>query len=98
MSSLITRLKWLSFSVELFLALPVFGTILSETIPYLLCWFALWHIAVLIVSQDENEPILGSVLGIFAAFSNFFPVLRIIAHSITALVLFFEIKHGPGTD
>ncbi|MEI5908638.1 hypothetical protein WAK64_16440 [Bacillus spongiae] len=95
---MISRLKWLSLSIELFLAIPIFGGVLAEMMPYLLSWIAIWHAAVLVISRDEDEPTLGSFLGMVAAFTNFFPVIRVFAHGIAALVLALELKKGPGTE
>ncbi|MBM7587891.1 hypothetical protein JOC86_004466 [Bacillus pakistanensis] len=95
---MISRIKWLSFSIELFLAIPMLGNIAGDTIPYYLCLIAVWHACVLYISRSEREPVLGSLFGIIASFLNFFPVVRIVFHAITALILYIEIKNGPGTD
>ncbi len=94
----LSRIKWLSFSIELFLAVPIFGNIAGDGIPFLLCLIALWHFGVLVISRSEDQPILGSVLGIIASFLNFFPVIRLIAHAVTAIVLIFEIQKAPGME
>ncbi len=95
---MISRIKWLSFSIELFLTIPIFGSLAGNSMPFLLCLVALWHASVLYVSRSENQPILGSALGIIASFLNFFPIIRLIAHGIAAIVLAYEIKNGPGTE
>jgi hypothetical protein len=94
----LSRIKWLSFSIELFLAVPIFGNIAGDAIPFLLCLVAFWHMSVLFISKSENQPILGSVLGIISSFLNFFPIIRLIAHAITAIVLVFEIQKAPGAE
>jgi hypothetical protein len=96
--AVLSRIKWLSFSIELFLAVPVFGNIAGDAIPFLLCLVAVWHACVLYVSKSEDQPILGSALGIIASFLNFFPIIRLIAHAITAIVLIFEIQKAPGME
>jgi hypothetical protein len=96
--SVLSRIKWLSFSIELFLAVPIFGNIAGDAIPFLLCLVAIWHASVLYISRSEDQPILGSALGILASFLNFFPVIRLIAHAITAIVLIFEIQKAPGME
>lgn len=96
--SVLSRIKWLSFSIELFLAVPIFGNIAGDAIPFLLCLIALWHASVLYISKTEDQPILGSALGVIASFLNFFPIIRLIAHAITAIVLIFEIQKAPGME
>ncbi len=95
---MLSRIKWLSFSIELFLAVPIFGNLAGDGIPLLLCLIALWHAGVLFISRSEDQPILGSILGIIASFLNFFPIIRLIAHAITAIVLIFEIQKAPGME
>ncbi|KQU63001.1 hypothetical protein R3398_01890 [Rossellomorea marisflavi] len=95
---MLSRIKWLSFSIELFLAVPIFGNLAGESIPYLLCLISLWHLGVFFISRSDDQPVLGSVFGIIASFLNFFPVIRLIAHAITAIVLIFEIQKAPGME
>ncbi|MEW4224980.1 hypothetical protein [Rossellomorea marisflavi] len=95
---MLSRIKWLSFSIELFLAVPIFGNLAGESIPYLLCLISLWHLGVFFISRSDDQPVLGSALGIIASFLNFFPVIRLIAHAITAIVLIFEIQKAPGME
>ncbi|WP_456272107.1 hypothetical protein [Bacillus sp. AK031] len=95
---MLSRIKWLSFSIELFLALPVFGTIASELMPFYLCFIAVWHGCVLLISKSEDQPVLGSALGVIASFTNFFPYVRMFTHGIAAIVLILEIKKAPGME
>ncbi|RIW32270.1 hypothetical protein D3H55_13420 [Bacillus salacetis] len=95
---MLSRIKWLSFSMEALLALPIFGGVASELMPFYLCFVAVWHACVLMVSKSENQPILGSAFGIVASFTNFFPYVRIITHAVTAFILYLEIKKAPGME
>ncbi|MGD6801066.1 hypothetical protein FZC79_09165 [Rossellomorea vietnamensis] len=95
---MLSRIKWLSFSIEAFLALPIFGSVASELMPFYLCFIAVWHACVLMVSKSEDQPVLGSAFGIIASFLNFFPYVRIAAHAVTAFILYFEIKKAPGME
>ncbi|EDL65224.1 hypothetical protein BSG1_11621 [Bacillus sp. SG-1] len=95
---LLSRIKWLSFSIEALLALPIFGSVTSELMPFFLCFVAVWHGCVLMVSKSEDQPILGSAFGVIASFTNFFPYVRIVAHAVTAFILYLEIKKAPGME
>ncbi|MGM0847228.1 MAG: hypothetical protein ACQEUT_19905 [Bacillota bacterium] len=95
---MLSRIKWLSFSIEALLALPVFGNVASELMPVYLCFIAVWHACVLFVSRSEDQPVLGSAFGIIASFTNFFPYVRIVAHAVTAFILYHEIKKAPGME
>ena len=89
---MLSRIKWLSFSIELFLALPVFGTVASELMPFYLCFIAVWHGCVFLISKSEDQPVLGSALGVIASFTNFFPYVRIFTHGIAAVIRYWKLK------
>lgn len=98
MNSTARLLKWISGGFELALGIPVLGgTIIISTL-YIPLVIALGlHIAALIFSKQEGRPITGNVLGIVTSLIAWIPILGMIMHIITGILVLLEAKPSKGT-
>jgi len=93
-----TILKWVSGGLEAFLGIPVFGGIVIVSLLWtpLAIMLAL-HIVTLIFSSKENEKRHGSILGIVTSAIGWIPVVGMIMHIITAVLLMVDANKS-GTN
>lgn len=84
-------MKWITGGCEAFLGIPIVGGsfILSTTWGALLVMFIL-HLITLLITRKENGSITGSVLGIVTSFVGVIPILGMIMHIATAVVLLID--------
>lgn len=89
--SISTILKWITGAFEGFLGIPILGGvfILSNGWTPLLVMFIL-HVITLIFSAKEMQNKHGSILGIITSLVGWIPVVGMIMHIVTALVLFID--------
>jgi hypothetical protein len=86
-----TILKWITGAFEAILGIPILG----GTIVIALAWtpliaMAILHIITLIFSVRENENKHGSILGIVTSCVSWIPVVGMILHIITAILLMVD--------
>ncbi|GJM68398.1 hypothetical protein HMSSN036_06140 [Paenibacillus macerans] len=81
-------LKWITGAFEIFLGIPFLGGIIIINLFWtpLFVMFIL-HIITLVLSKKNNEPIYGSVLGIVTSVIGWIPVVGMIMHIITGIML-----------
>lgn len=86
-----TVLKWVSGGYEVLLGFPVVGgsIIISMLWTPLLVALGL-HIATLVFCSQEGTNRHGSVLGIVTSVIGFIPIVGMIMHIITAIVLLID--------
>ncbi len=86
-----TILKWVSGGLEALLGIPVLGgtIVLSLVWTPLLIMLAL-HIATLVYSRKEGQKSLGSILGIITSSIGWIPVVGMIMHIVTAIILLID--------
>ncbi|WP_409288390.1 hypothetical protein [Peribacillus sp. SCS-37] len=86
-----TVLKWITGALEAFLGIPFLGGAIIlgfSWMPLILMGFL--HLITLIISAAERENRHGSVLGIITSCIAWFPVLGMIMHIVTGLVLIID--------
>lgn len=91
-------LKWISGSVEIFLAIPVLGGLIVIGTGYTaLVLTLILHIVTLILSSKDKEPYYGSVLGIVTSLLAWIPILGWILHLISGILLMVSAAQKPKT-
>ncbi|WP_033828750.1 hypothetical protein [Bacillus andreraoultii] len=86
-----TILKWVSGGLEAFWGIPVLGGTIILSMAWTPLWFMLiLHIITLIFSVLEKRSFHGSVLGIITSCIGWIPILGMIMHMVTALILFID--------
>jgi hypothetical protein len=81
-------LKWLSFAYEGFLGIPIIGGAFILGFGWAPLGIAfILHLVTLIFSIRQGVGKVGSILGLVTSAIGFIPVLGMIMHIITALVL-----------
>lgn len=82
-------LKWLTGIFEAFLGIPLLGGlfIISNGYTPLLFMLAL-HIITLLLTQKDEGATIGSFFGIITSIVGIVPILGMIMHMVTALLLF----------
>ncbi|MBD2864597.1 MULTISPECIES: hypothetical protein [Paenibacillus] len=81
-------LKWVSGSLELFLAIPILGALVVMGSYYtVLGAMLVLHIVTLVLSKQNNEPIYGSVLGIITSLVAWIPLVGWILHLLSGIFL-----------
>lgn len=81
-------LKWVSGSLELFLAVPFLGALVVMGTYYtVLGAMLILHIVTLVLSKQNNEPIYGSVLGIITSLVAWIPFVGWILHLLSGIFL-----------
>lgn len=74
--------------MEAFLGIPILGGLFVISTGYTPLWVMLAvHIVTLLLSSKENTVRIGSVLGIITACLAWIPVLGMLLHILTAVVL-----------
>ncbi len=81
-------MKWITGSFEIFLGIPLIGGafIISTAYTPLAAMFIL-HIITLVLSSKNQEPKYGSILGIVTSLVAWIPVVGMILHIITGILL-----------
>ncbi|MFD1363296.1 hypothetical protein [Lentibacillus salinarum] len=89
--SLSRMMKWITGGCEAFLGIPIVGGsfILSTTWGALLAMFIL-HVITLLITQKEKGSIAGSVIGMVTSFVGVIPIIGMIMHIATAVVLLID--------
>lgn len=84
-------MKWITGACELFLGIPVLGGLIIISTAYapLVIMFIL-HVITWILSSKENEPKYGSALGIVTSLIAWIPIVGMIMHIVTGIVLLFS--------
>ncbi|MCM3733375.1 hypothetical protein M3196_17120 [Fictibacillus nanhaiensis] len=88
-------LKWVTGGIEAFLGIPFLGgaIILGSAWAPLQFMFVL-HLITLIICVVQKERFYGSVLGLITSVVGYIPILGMIMHIITALVLIVDGARG----
>ncbi|MEW9108698.1 hypothetical protein ACQCT6_09715 [Cytobacillus gottheilii] len=86
-----TILKWITGGFEAALGIPFLGglLILSTAWTPLFVMLVL-HIVTLVFSANEGEKKHGSILGIVTSVVGFIPVIGMVMHIITAILLMID--------
>ncbi|HLR61508.1 MAG TPA: hypothetical protein VK097_03605 [Lentibacillus sp.] len=89
--SLSRIMKWVTGGCEAFLGIPLIGGsfILSTSWGALFVMFIL-HLVTLLIARNEKGSIAGSVLGMVTSFIGVIPIVGMIMHIITAIVLLID--------
>ncbi|SDX60564.1 hypothetical protein [Paenibacillus sp. CF384] len=81
-------MKWISGSLEIFLAIPILGALVVIGTSYSALGFMLIiHLVTLILSKKDREPIYGSVLGIVTCLLAWIPFVGWILHLLSGIFL-----------
>ncbi|WP_010531614.1 hypothetical protein [Lentibacillus jeotgali] len=89
--SLSRIMKWVTGGCEAFLGIPLIGGsfILSTSWGALLVMFIL-HLVTLLIARSQKGSIAGSVLGMVTSFIGVIPIVGMIMHIITAIILLID--------
>jgi hypothetical protein len=88
-------LKWISGGFEAFLGIPFLGgTIILASGWAPLSFMFFFHLVTLIVCVMQKQRIHGSVLGLITSVVGIIPVIGMIMHILTALVLIVDAARG----
>ncbi|MGY3716962.1 hypothetical protein ACWE42_15720 [Sutcliffiella cohnii] len=84
-------LKWVTGGLEAFLGIPIIGGtfVLSFLWTPLAVMLAL-HITTLVIGNKEGKSSSGSVLGIVTSCIAWIPIVGMIMHIITAIILMLD--------
>ncbi|MFD1036819.1 hypothetical protein ACFQ3N_00055 [Virgibacillus byunsanensis] len=88
-------LRWVTGALEALLGIPLLGGayILSQGWTPLF-FMLIFHIITLIWSKKDDEATGGSIIGIITSCIGWIPVVGMVMHIITAIVLFFTAAKG----
>ncbi|KAA0548556.1 hypothetical protein FZW96_08275 [Bacillus sp. BGMRC 2118] len=90
-----TILKWVTGGLEAFLGIPVIGGAVVLSLAWTPLFFMLiLHIVTLVLCSRENEKKHGSILGIVTSAIGWIPVVGMIMHIVTAIVLMIDAAKG----
>jgi len=89
-------LKWVTGGLELFLGIPVIGGLIIMGTSYipLFIMFVL-HIITLVLSANNRESKYGSIVGIITSVVAWIPILGMIMHLITGILLMISAAQKP---
>lgn len=89
-------LKWVTGGLEIFLGIPLIGGLIIVGTSYipLFIMFVL-HIITLVLSANNNESKYGSIVGIVTSVVAWIPILGMIMHLITGLLLMISAAQKP---
>ncbi|PYI51404.1 hypothetical protein [Paenibacillus flagellatus] len=86
--SLSRSMKWVTGGLEAFLGIPILGGAFVIFSGYTALWVMLaLHIVTLLICHKERTGTLGSVVGIVTSCLAWIPVLGMILHMVSAVVL-----------
>jgi hypothetical protein len=84
-------LKWITGSFEALLGIPFFGGVIIMSWFYVpLMIMLILHIATLIISVKQEETKSGSILGIVTSVVGVIPIVGMVMHIITAILLMVD--------
>lgn len=87
-SNVSTTLKWVAGGLEAFFGIPLIGgTIIISLVWTPLVIMLALHIVTLIISSKENQNTHGSIMGIITSCVGWIPVVGMVMHILTAIVL-----------
>ena len=91
-------LKWITGSLEIVLGIPVFGALIIIGSWYTALGVMLvLHIITLILSVQNREVKYGSILGIVTSVVAWIPVVGMIMHIITGIMLMVSAAKSSTT-
>ncbi len=83
-------MKWVTGGAEAFLGIPFFGGLFIISQGWIpLFVMLILHIITLLLTSKDGGANGGSILGIITSCVGWVPILGMIMHIITAIVLFF---------
>lgn len=86
-----TILKWITGGLEAFLGIPIIGGTIILSFSWLpLLFMLILHIVTLIFSIYDKKKFHGSILGIVTSCIGWIPILGMIMHIITAILLMID--------
>ncbi|GGH31953.1 hypothetical protein [Paenibacillus segetis] len=81
-------MKWITGSLEIVLAIPLFGAaIVIGSFYTALGIMLILHIVTLVLSSQNNEPKYGSVIGIVTSLVAWVPIVGWILHLLSGIFL-----------
>ncbi|MDB5055266.1 MAG: hypothetical protein JWM44_3316 [Bacilli bacterium] len=81
-------LKWVTGGMEAFLGIPILGGLFVVSMAWTpLFVMLILHIITLIISSNERKDKTGSILGIVTSCVAWIPIVGMIMHIITAIIL-----------
>ncbi len=85
-------LKWVTGGLEAVLGIPVLGGIIILSLAWipLLIMLALHIVTLVITKKEGGGTTTGSILGIVTSCIGFIPIVGMIMHIITAVILMIE--------
>ncbi|MBD7942767.1 hypothetical protein MKZ20_06605 [Psychrobacillus sp. FSL K6-2684] len=85
-------LKWVTGGLEALLGIPVLGGIIIMSFLWipLVIMLALHIVTLIITKKEGGETTTGSILGIVTSCIGFIPIVGMIMHIITAVILMLE--------
>ncbi|KKB44053.1 hypothetical protein [Bacillus thermotolerans] len=85
---MVNAMKWITGGAEAVLGLPIIGaSIIIGNLWAPLGFMAVLHIITLLLALNAGRSIAGSVLGIVTSIIGWIPIVGMIMHWITAVVL-----------
>ena len=95
MSNMSKLLKWITFALEAFFAIPLIGGAYILSHGWLPLGIALLlHIVAILSLLKDRRSIIGNGLGVIASLVGIIPVIGWFMHAITAIVLLIEAITG----
>ncbi|QMV42472.1 hypothetical protein [Cohnella cholangitidis] len=89
-------LKWITGSIEIFLAIPLIGALVVMGSGYTVLVITLiLHIVTLVLSSSNKEPIYGSVMGIITSLLAWIPFVGWLLHLLTGIFLMVTAAKKP---
>lgn len=91
MSGNVRVMKWLTAGYEAFLGIPLIGGAFIMSFSWGPLVFAFFlHAIALFLSHKEGRSAYGNILGMVTSFVGVIPVVGMVMHIITAIVIAFE--------
>ena len=92
-------LKWITGAFEIFLGIPFLGGLIIISTGYtpLIAMFIL-HLVTLVLSVKNNEAKYGSILGIVTSLIAWIPIVGMILHIITGILLMVSAAKKENTQ
>ncbi|OAB45381.1 hypothetical protein [Paenibacillus glacialis] len=95
MSNTSKLLKWITFAIEAFFAIPVVGGAFILSNGWLPLGVALLlHVVAIVYLLKDRASIIGNGLGVVTSLVGIIPIVGWIMHGITAIVLLIEAITG----
>lgn len=90
-------LKWVSGGLEALLGIPVLGGLIIISLAWTpLILMLILHIVTLVFTSQENGNKVPSILGIITSCIGWIPVVGMILHIITAILLMVDASKSNG--